>query len=142
MEKPADFYESAVAFGNFQRLLADFPAETLHETIEGFHDTRARFAVFEQAVKEDVMGERNILGQDSRQDTTAGSGGENGKPLAVVRAEAEEVCRRQSGTAGAGHRYRGIEGKRNVIYLRDQESVSFQGSHSPRLSIYGYSPGI
>ena len=56
VEKPADFYESAVAFGNFQRLLADFPAETLHETIEGFHDTRARFAVFEQAVKEDVMG--------------------------------------------------------------------------------------
>ena len=56
VEKPADFYESAVAFGNFQRLLADFPAETLHETIKGFHDTRARFAVFEQAVKEDVMG--------------------------------------------------------------------------------------
>ncbi len=56
VEKPADFYQSAVAFGNFQRLLADFPAETLHETIEGFHDTRARFAVFEQAVKEDVMG--------------------------------------------------------------------------------------
>ncbi len=55
VEKPADFYQSAVAFGNFQRLLADFPAETLHETIEGFHDTRARFAVFEQAVKEDVM---------------------------------------------------------------------------------------
>lgn len=56
VEKPEDFYESAVAFGNFQRLLADFPAETLHETIKGFHDTRARFATFEQAVKEDVMG--------------------------------------------------------------------------------------
>ena len=56
VEKPADFYESAVAFGNFQRLLADFPAETLHETIKGFHDTKARFAVFEKAVEEDVMG--------------------------------------------------------------------------------------
>lgn len=56
VEKPEDFYESAVAFGNFQRLLADFPAETLHETIKGFHDTKARFATFEKAVEEDVMG--------------------------------------------------------------------------------------
>lgn len=39
VECPEDFYESAVAFGNFQRLLADFPAETLHETIPSFHDT-------------------------------------------------------------------------------------------------------
>lgn len=54
VEKPDDFYQSAVAFGNFQRLLADFPAETLHETIEGFHDTAARFAVFQQAVRKDV----------------------------------------------------------------------------------------
>lgn len=56
VEKPEDFYESAVAFGNFQRLLADYPAETLHETIEGFHDTKARFATFQKAVEEDVMG--------------------------------------------------------------------------------------
>lgn len=56
VEKPEDFYQSAVAFGNFQRLLADFPAETLHETIAGFHDTRARFEVFRQAVREDVCG--------------------------------------------------------------------------------------
>lgn len=51
-----DFYESAVAFGNFQRLLADYPAETLHETIKGFHDTKARFEVFKKAVDDDVCG--------------------------------------------------------------------------------------
>ena len=34
----------------------DYPAETLHETIEGFHDTRARFEVFKKAVADDVMG--------------------------------------------------------------------------------------
>ena len=34
-----DFYQSAVAFGHFQRLLADYPAETLHETIVNFHNT-------------------------------------------------------------------------------------------------------
>lgn len=56
VESPDDFYQSAVAFGNFQRLLADYPAETLHETIEGFHDTRARFEVFKKAVADDVCG--------------------------------------------------------------------------------------
>ncbi|MGN0406573.1 MAG: phosphotransferase enzyme family protein [Bariatricus sp.] len=56
VESPADFYQSAVAFGNFQRLLAEYPAETLHETIEGFHDTKARFQVFKKAVEDDVCG--------------------------------------------------------------------------------------
>lgn len=56
VEKPEHFYQSAVAFGNFQSLLAGYPAETLHETIQGFHDTKSRFAVFKQAVKDDVMG--------------------------------------------------------------------------------------
>ena len=56
VKKPEHFYESAVAFGKFQRLLADYPADTLHEIIEGFHDTRARFATFKKAVEEDVMG--------------------------------------------------------------------------------------
>ena len=56
VEKPEQFYESAVAFGNFQSLLSEYPAETLHETIEKFHDTRDRFAKFKQAVEEDVMG--------------------------------------------------------------------------------------
>lgn len=56
VESPEDFYQSAVAFGNFQRLLAEYPAETLHETIEGFHDTKARFQVFKKAVEDDVCG--------------------------------------------------------------------------------------
>lgn len=55
VEKPEDFYASALAFGHFQKMLADYPAETLHETIPGFHDTKARFARFEQVVKEDKM---------------------------------------------------------------------------------------
>ena len=56
VESPEDFYQSAVAFGNFQRLLAEYPAETLHETIEGFHDTIARFQVLKKAVEDDVCG--------------------------------------------------------------------------------------
>ena len=43
VEKPEDFYNSAVAFGHFQQLLADYPAATLHETIKNFHNTVDRF---------------------------------------------------------------------------------------------------
>ncbi|MEE1086710.1 MAG: aminoglycoside phosphotransferase family protein [Schaedlerella sp.] len=55
VETEEDFYESAVSFGRFQSMLADYPAETLHEIIEGFHDTKARFEVFKKAVAEDIM---------------------------------------------------------------------------------------
>ena len=51
-----DFYESAVAFGHFQRLLSDYPADTLHETIPDFHNTPDRFRKFRAAVEADVCG--------------------------------------------------------------------------------------
>lgn len=66
VKDPQDFYESAVAFGNFQRMLADFPADTLTETIAGFHDTKARFAAFEKAVEEDVCGRAAGVQQEIR----------------------------------------------------------------------------
>ena len=44
VRSPGDFYESALAFGTFQSLLSDYPAETLHETIPDFHNTPKRFA--------------------------------------------------------------------------------------------------
>ena len=50
------YYQSAVAFGDFQHQLADYPANTLHETIPHFHDTPKRFADFQRAVAEDRMG--------------------------------------------------------------------------------------
>ncbi len=53
VKKPEDFYESAVSFGNFQRLLADYPADTLHETIPKFHDTISRFEALKKAVEKD-----------------------------------------------------------------------------------------
>ena len=51
-----DFYQSAVAFGNFQKMLTDFPAETLHETIPNFHNTPSRYRDFLKAVEEDKCG--------------------------------------------------------------------------------------
>ena len=50
VQSAEDFYQSAVAFGNFQHQLADYPANTLHETIPHFHDTPKRFADFQRAV--------------------------------------------------------------------------------------------
>ena len=55
-ESPEDLYESAIAFGNFQRMLADFPAETLHETIPNFHNTPDRYRIFRETLAADPMG--------------------------------------------------------------------------------------
>lgn len=56
VENIRDFYESAVAFGNFQCLLSDYPAETLHETIPDFHNTPSRFETFKKVLADDVCG--------------------------------------------------------------------------------------
>ncbi|MGN0295152.1 MAG: phosphotransferase enzyme family protein [Lachnospiraceae bacterium] len=66
VEKKEHFYQSAAAFGNFQCMLADYPASTLHETIVGFHDTAARFEVFCQAVKDDVCGRASQVEDEIR----------------------------------------------------------------------------
>lgn len=56
VESNEDFYQSAVAFGKFQAMLAKFPADTLHETIPNFHNTAKRYQDFEKAVEADVKG--------------------------------------------------------------------------------------
>lgn len=56
VENAKDFYDSAAAFGNFQKMLADYPADTLHETIPNFHNTPSRFRDFQKAVGEDKLG--------------------------------------------------------------------------------------
>ncbi|MBQ7769400.1 MAG: aminoglycoside phosphotransferase family protein [Oscillospiraceae bacterium] len=50
-ETPKDFYFSGLAFGRFQGQLADFPAQTLHEAIVDFHNTRVRFAQLHAAIE-------------------------------------------------------------------------------------------
>lgn len=64
VEKPEDFYQSGKAFGRFQCLLADFPAEKLHETIPNFHNTPVRFDTFEKAVREDVIGRAGQVAEE------------------------------------------------------------------------------
>lgn len=64
VERPEQFYHSAVAFGNFQCLLRDFPAATLHETIVNFHNTPDRYRQLMEAVQADVCGRAAFVQPD------------------------------------------------------------------------------
>lgn len=59
-----DFYESAVAFGNFVNLLADFDASQLYEILPNFHNTNIRYSNFLQAVQKDVYGRKAEVQQE------------------------------------------------------------------------------
>ncbi len=56
VEEPIHFYNAAKAFARFQKRLADFPAEKLHETIPFFHDTSVRFQQLKEAIQNDAAG--------------------------------------------------------------------------------------
>ncbi len=55
VEAASQLYQAGRAFGRFQNLLNDFPAERLFPVIPHFHDTGMRYATFEQAAKEDAL---------------------------------------------------------------------------------------
>ncbi len=64
VEKKEDFYESAVAFGHFQKLLEEYPAANLHETIPDFHNTIDRLAKFKAAVEKDACGRASAVQEE------------------------------------------------------------------------------
>lgn len=51
-----DMYRAGIGFGKFQRLLDDYPAYSLSETIINFHNTPDRMRMFEEAVANDACG--------------------------------------------------------------------------------------
>lgn len=53
---PKVAYAAARAYGAFARCLSTFPADTLAETIPGFHDTDRRWTAFQVALETDVAG--------------------------------------------------------------------------------------
>ena len=55
-ESDEDFYQSALAFGRFQSQLAEFPADTLYETIPEFHNTVDRYRQLKESIKADNVG--------------------------------------------------------------------------------------
>ncbi len=64
VESANDFYDSAVAFGNFQKMLAEYPAQQLYETIPNFHNTQSRFQAFQKAVEEDKLGRASLAANE------------------------------------------------------------------------------
>lgn len=53
---PEDLLEAGVGFGHFQKMLADFPVEKLHETIRDFHHTPKRVEALREAIRADRAG--------------------------------------------------------------------------------------
>lgn len=64
IESSEVFYNAGKAFGNFQRLLSDYPIDKLYETIPKFHDTYSRFCDFLTAVEEDKVGRKNSVKEE------------------------------------------------------------------------------
>ena len=54
-----DFKSAALAFGNFANLLADYPIDTLYDTIPNFHNTPSRFNDLKTAVENNASGRRD-----------------------------------------------------------------------------------
>ena len=59
IERVERFYDTARAVGRFICDLADFPAETLHETIPDFHNTGVRLDGLIRAAAEDIAGRKS-----------------------------------------------------------------------------------
>ncbi len=55
----ADFKNAALSFGNFQNLLADYPIETLYDTIPDFHNTPVRFKNLLSSVDKNASGRKD-----------------------------------------------------------------------------------
>jgi hypothetical protein len=64
IESPAQAFQAARAFGQFQEMLADLPAPPLQPTLPGFHDTPKRFAALEQAIAADAAGRVRLAGPE------------------------------------------------------------------------------
>lgn len=64
-ETPELFAAAGRAFGRFQQMLRDFPADTLHETIPHFHDTPDRLRKFRLALEADRLGRAGSVKEEA-----------------------------------------------------------------------------
>jgi len=56
--------DAGEAFGNFQKLLADYPGATLNETIVNFHNTRQRYVNMEAGIERNASGRRENVEEE------------------------------------------------------------------------------
>ncbi len=64
VERPEQFYDSALSFGDFQYMLRDYPADTLHETIVNFHNTPDRYRQLMEAIENNAAGRLAEVGAE------------------------------------------------------------------------------
>lgn len=64
VESAEMFTKVGIAFGRFQRQLADFDASVLHESIPNFHNTEWRFENLRTAIKENKSGRAHLIPDD------------------------------------------------------------------------------
>ena len=64
LAEPDALYRAAKTFGRFLHRLDGFPADTLHEVIPRFHDTRARFSQLKTAIALDPVGRAASVGPE------------------------------------------------------------------------------
>ena len=64
IENPQVFFNAGAAFGDFMSKLADFPGETLHETIPDFHNTKQRFQNFLIALENNKSGRKDTVKEE------------------------------------------------------------------------------
>ncbi|MBR3767193.1 MAG: phosphotransferase [Clostridia bacterium] len=64
IDSPEVFFNAGKAFGEFQRLLADFPIDKLYETIPDFHNTGKRYRNLVNAIASDPQGRVKYLDEE------------------------------------------------------------------------------
>ena len=63
-QKPEHIYQTGRAFGEFQRMLCDFPADVLYHTIPDFHNTTRRFYSFVASIAADKAARLKKVGDE------------------------------------------------------------------------------
>lgn len=61
VEDPVQMYHTGHAFGKFQRMLDDYPADKLYETIVKFHDTPERVNQLKEAIEKNASGRKESV---------------------------------------------------------------------------------
>lgn len=59
-----EFKNAAKSFGNFQKLLADYPINTLYDTIPNFHNTVSRLNDFKTALDNNISGRKDNVKEE------------------------------------------------------------------------------
>ena len=62
--RPEILTNAGKTFGKFQKMLNDFPAEKLHETIVDFHNTPVRIKQLQEAMKNNLSGRLDSVGEE------------------------------------------------------------------------------